>query len=426
MQGRTRAVCTNPLTFWVIALSSIAVWSFVPSYKIGWDFLNFKDAIVSLQRGHDPYQDAIAVQDMYRSQLAQHHVAAAPLSYVYSPMTLPLLRLLGGASLKLSGTIYWIAYAAAFGFLIWVGLQWADEEEWKIFAYLAPFTVFFPGLLQNDVLFSGNVAILLYGCILAAAMVGWRRGNWVGFYVVAIVASFFKAPMLSVLAIPVLSARKEWMSSFVAGAVGVGLFCMQPLLWPGLFRSYMKILDYMFKLDQDFSSSPAGLLTEMLHRGSYQILLAGIYLTYAIPVFGVLLYLAHRYFAGRLTLKQWAPVMLIGVVLLNPRIIEYDVAPVTLPMLLVAWRAFASKSSVRGTAVKMAVLFGVGNLCTIVTLSSVHLAWRWTECALLLSLFATGVKALLVQSGRRDFGLATQVTARVREMKFEPELVAKV
>ena len=422
MPGRIRALCTNPLTFWVIALSSIAVWSFVPSYKIGWDFINFKDAIVSLQRGHDPYSDAIAVQDVYRSQLAQHPDTAAPLSYVYSPMTLPLLRVVGEAPLKFSGTMYWMAYAAAFAFLIWVGLQWADEKERKVFVYLAPFTVFFPGLLQNDVLFSGNVAIILYGCILAAAMVGWRRGHWMGFYVVAIVASFFKAPMLSVLAIPVLSARKEWGSSFVAGVVGVAMFCMQPLLWPSLFGNYMKILDTMFKLDQDFSSSPAGVLTEMLYRtSSYQILLAGIYLAYAIPVFGVLLFLARRYFAGYLTLKQWAPVMLIGVVLLNPRIIEYDVAPITLPMLLLAWRAFANKSSVQGTAIKMAVLFGIGNLCTIVNLSSVHLAWRWTECALLLSLFATGAKALLVQSRVADFEIAA-----VEELVFEPELLPEI
>ncbi len=46
-----------------------------------------------------------------------------------------------------------------------------------VFALLAPAAIFFPGLLQNDVFFSGNVACILYALVLLGAVVGWRAGT---------------------------------------------------------------------------------------------------------------------------------------------------------------------------------------------------------------------------------------------------------
>ncbi len=52
-------------------------------------------------------------------------------------------------------------------------------------------------------------------------------------------------------------------------------------------------------------------------------------------MFAILLFLSKRYFAGEFSLKRWAPVVLTGHLLLNPRIMEYDVAPIALTMALV-------------------------------------------------------------------------------------------
>jgi CHASE2 domain-containing sensor protein len=53
--------------------------------------------------------------------------------------------------------------------------------------------------------------------------------------------------------------------------------------------------------------------------------------------------------------------MLVGVILLNPRIMEYDAAPVTLLLALIAWRLFARFTTVSNTMICMALLIAVTN-----------------------------------------------------------------
>jgi hypothetical protein len=390
---------------------------------MGWDFLNFRDAIASLRAGHDPYLDALAVQNAYHAQLARHLDVAAPLSYVYSPATLPLLRAVGKLPLAVSGVLYWILFAAAYVVPMRVGVQWAEDDERRWVMCLAPFAVFFPGLLQSDVLFSGNIAILLYGCALSAAWVGWKKDSWVWFYATVLVASIFKAPMLSLIAIPVLSSRKQWFPGLMVGTAGVFVFCTQPLLWPSLFANYMKILDYMFAMARDFSSSPAGVLTDLFYNPStYQKTLAFFYLAYAVPVVCVLLYLAPKYFSGQITLKQWAPVMMTGVILLNPRINEYDVAPITLALGLILWRALAKSDSAQAALLKMGAMFLAANVLTTVNLATVHLAWRWIECSLLAGTFMVGAGALLAEVRVEGYDVGSFVDDVVFEEELTDEL----
>ena len=88
-----------------------------------------------------------------------------------------------------------------------------------------------------------------------------------------------------------------------------------------LFRHYLQAVELQFSFNHDFSSSPAGLVADALYDViPYQITSAGFYLFYGSGVFAVLLYLSRRYFAGEFSLKQWAPVVLTGTLLLNPRI----------------------------------------------------------------------------------------------------------
>jgi len=54
-------------------------------------------------------------------------------------------------------------------------------------------------------------------------------------------------------------------------------------------------------------------------------------------------------------------VLLVGVILLNPRLIEYDVAPLALPLALIGWRALQRVAgAARGVWIAVA-LFAVAN-----------------------------------------------------------------
>jgi hypothetical protein len=229
-------------------------------------------------------------------------------------------------------------------------------------------------------------------------VLGWRRGQWTWFYAAVLLASCCKAPMLSLLAIPVFSARRQWWPVAVTGAAGVGLFLLQPLIWPELFQHYLEAVELQFSFNHDFSSSPAGLLADKLYyRVPYQVTSAVSYAVYALVVLLVLWSLSRRYLAGRIAFTQWMPVLLLGTILLNPRIMEYDIAPVTLLMAVVTWRlAGWAGGTLRRTIVLAAVFFAVINLLAAPIFASHY--WRLIACCALVGEFGLGAWMVWVRS----------------------------
>jgi hypothetical protein len=306
-----------------------------------------------------------------------------------------LVALAGKLPLPLVAVMYWLLYIAAVVVTLWVVWRFVTERERAVFACLLPLAVFFPGLLQQDVLFSGNVAYILYGLVWVTAWTGWKRGVWWPFYVAVVLASCFKAPLLSLVVIAPLSSRGQWGKAVIACAAGVALFAMQPHVWPALFRNYLMAVELQFDFNRDFSSSPAGLTANALFNAApYKVVSAVAYAAYGLPVFFMMLWLARQFFAGRLTLEEWGPVLLVGTVLLNPRIMEYDVAPLAFPMALVLWRFFvaAGRGSGKIAAIGLAAVFAVANI--VAAHPFMETTWRPTEGVLLLATFGVGVWTL--------------------------------
>ena len=381
---------------WILTALSVLLW--ISLDTVGWDTSIYLRAVHSVLAGHDPYADAIAVQQIFHSQLALHPKAQVPCSYVYSPMTLPLLRVFGAVPLWLGGGLYWLIYVAGVLAQIWFGMRAVQPQERFAFQYLAPVAAFFPGFLASGIVLSGNVAYIFFGAALVAAVHGWERGRWRWFYLVVVIASCFKAPFLSLVALPVLSARKQWQSAGITLAIGVVLFAVQPLLWPSLFRHYLQAVELQFSYNRDFGSSPAGLFSGVLfdHHIPYSPLCLVLYAAYAIPLAVFLLHLSHNFLQGSFSLELWIPVLLLGVILLNPRLIEYDLAPLALPLALIAWRFFASLAR-RPIALAYLVLVFLALNCISVQSWSV---WKLTEGPLLVAFFAAGSWTLLHQNAR--------------------------
>jgi hypothetical protein len=348
----------------------------------------------SLSLGHDPYTDGVRLLEQFQRAQAAHPNAAPPLIYVYGPLTLPLLRWIASLPLWLEISGYWLLIAMGAAMAIRVGMRFVAEHERPVFLLLAPAAIFFPGLIQNDALFSGNVAYILYGLVFGAAAVGWRKGHWGWFYAATLLAACFKAPMLTMLAIPLFSARRQWVWAGATLAAWGAQFAAQWLLFPLESRHYMDSLERMFSISRDFGSSPAGLLADRLFDTvPYRPVLMGTYLLYAIPLLGILFYLSRRFFAGKISLEQWVPVLSIGVILLDPRIQEYDVAPITIMMGLVAWRFLAEGTGIRQGLLRFGFFFAVANLMAAYR-------WRSTECVVLVGLFAAGVATLVAVPAR--------------------------
>lgn len=381
--------------FWILAFTATILWARTDGPM--WDLHIYGRALHAVAGGQDPYAAGIAIQEAYHTRhVLPAGMSAPPYTYVYSPITLPALRVIAHFSSAARHWVYWVLYVVCVLTMIGVGMQAVAPEERKYLGYFAPAAAFFPGLLVHDVILSGNIVYIVYGVILAAMWLGEKRGKWGWYYVVVLLASCCKAPLLTLLAIPVLSARKQWLKAMGTGALGVGLFLIQPHIWPGLFRSFMRAVDLQFLYNSDFGLSPAGKLGEALQKSGHAFSTASwmFYLLYGSVVLGVMLVLSRGYKDGTYTLEQWWPVVMIGTILLNPRVMTYDTAPLTVPMAIVLWRVVSHVMRRKAWAVAVTLAVFIGLNAMVLTVGTQDF-WKDVECVLMVAAFVAGCVDLI-------------------------------
>ena len=387
--------------FWIAAI--VAVVFMATAGPAGWDARVCGKTLQSLRNGIDPYAVGIGEQQALWNSAASRQSRARSL-YAYSPLTLPLLRMLTFFPSWLLGALFWAAIAAGVVLELRAGFCLADEQERRWLVFLLPVVVFFPGLITDDAILSGNLAYVFYGLILTAAVPGWKRGRWSWFYLAVLAASIFKAPMLTLLAFPVLVGRRQWIPAAGTAAGGLLLIAGQARLWPDLFREYLTTIRIMFDVGHDFGYGPSGVYGELLWnlgRPSSQATTIA-YFAVAGAVGVVLLVLAHRVRQEDLSCDIWLPVALVGTFLLNPRIMKYDMAAITIPMLLIASRGLRSivqnaateNPGDRSHANRALIFLGAGCFLVPNLMTVFGPTWWPVELMVLLTVFAMGVRSL--------------------------------
>jgi hypothetical protein len=402
--------------FWMGAVIALVVMA--RAGPVGWDAQVCWRAVQTIRHDSDPYAEGIVALQAFHNRPASNPAEHPPLVYVYSPMTLPLLRLLAAFPGWLLGMLYGAAVVTGALLQLWAGFQMADQHERRWLPLMLPAILFFPGLITDDVILSGNVAYVLYGLILAAAVPGWKRGIWSWYYVIVLAASVCKAPFLALLAFPVLmesdsdsdSDRRQWVRSAMTAVAGVLIFAAQMRLWPAMFREYLLTLRLMFDWEHDFGYGPAGTLGRFLWRRGLPFSTATtlLYLASACVLAIVLLFLARRVRQWNPPRESWIPVALVGTFLLNPRIMKYDLAAITIPMLLIGWRALklalersasesqAGNSHGAGQNRSGRTLILVGSGCFLIpnVITVAGPSWFPVELVVVLAIFAMGVWSL--------------------------------
>lgn len=334
MNRRDRLV----LLFWVASVIAIVIMA--KCGQAGWDYEVYWHAAQDLHRDADPYARGIAAQRAFHDLPAKDPHVHSPMTYVYPPMTFPILRAAATLPGTLAESLYLAILIAGFALQLWAGWQMANAEERRWLRWLLPAVAFFPGLLNDDVLLSGNIAYLLYGLMLAAAVRGWKNNRWRLYYCAVLFASFFKAPLLCMAVFPLIAGRRQLWAAGWTAATGSLLFCAQAKVWPELFHEYLTAVQLQFDFNSDFGISPSGILGNVLvqYGRSYSYATTALYIVFAAAVFLVLCWTA-RSVRGNANMRQnWLPIALVGTVLLNPRIKEYDVAALTVPLMLIAFR----------------------------------------------------------------------------------------
>jgi hypothetical protein len=421
---------TATRTRWIVLLWLVAVISIggmAIAGPTGWDVVPYWSAVQSIGHGRSPYADGIVAVKAYYALASRTVGDRETYCYVYSPMTIPVLRIFAWFPGWLLGPLYWGAIAVAFLLQLRAGYLMASEKERRWLIFLLPFAAFFPGLLCDQTILSGNMAFILYGVILAAAIPGWKRERWLWFYLAVLAASICKAPMLTLLAFPVLVGRRQWLQACVTGAAGCLLFAVQPLLWPQLFREFLEALRIQFDLRHDFGVGPIGLFSKLLAamQKPYSPATTIAYLAWAVALGALLLAISRRVHHNPHQREAWIPVAFVGTILMNPRIIFYDTAPLTIPMLLIAWRALllgqkllarwrtgraaGARSLATAPTQMQTPRKGRENLAPVLVALSLFVAcnltdifgtsWLPIEGAVLLGVFALGLWTLLRPAG---------------------------
>lgn len=384
--------------FWVAALIAVPVWASLASP--GWDAATLLKVGHAVRLGQDPYLNDIDTLTKFEKATGTryHPPASVPLTFVYPPITLPLLSFIARFPDWCCTIGFCVLYFAAVMAQLRFGSLAIAQDEQKSLGYFVPVAAFFPGLLASDCLIGGNVAFLLYGVTLGAAIAGFKGKGWRWFYVAVVFAACFKPPLLLLTLIPLLSARKQWISALATIVAGVSIFAVQPYLFPSLFKNYLISFQLVFGMNRDFGVSPAGMFAGLLFdRGrafttpSYLL-----YLAYAIPLLGILVQLSRRYLRGAISLEQWLPVLATGVILMNPRVMEYDVEPLAILMAILLWRFVSALAGPARTAFIVVPLFLMMNVFA----AQDWLLWKNIESILVVVVFTGGCWSLMQESDR--------------------------
>ncbi len=382
--GAARRMFSNwPLStlLWVGAACSLV--GMVLCLPVGWDLAVYQQTMKSLGDGLDPYATGQA------RQIAEHARGQIAYTYVYPPITTVILRVLNYIPSLPGRLLFWTMYGAGFGCQLWAAFQLARPSEHKLVRYLLPVVVFFPGLLANEIILSGNVAIPLYGAAWVGAIRGWKQKRWGWFYAAVLTASLFKLPLLTLLAIPVLMEAAQFVNSTMTAAGGVSIFLLQKAIWPKEFAEYLGDVQMQFTMNHDFGRSPAGILGQSLCAMGrpFTTSTTVFYLAYGALIFVVLATFARLYHRKQLGGSTWMTVLLTGTILLNPRIMFYDALAITAPMMLLVIRGWQS-------AGRWCLL--VGSAATL----GAYVAGQDNagDSILLVTVFITGVCALVKEA----------------------------
>jgi hypothetical protein len=337
-----------------------------------------------LRDGLDPYAVGQA------RQIAEHAHGRLAFTYVYPPVTLVLLRILNFVPSAPGRVLFWAVYGAGFGCQLWAGYQLARPWERKLMRYLLPVAVFFPGLMANEVILSGNIAIPLYGVVWVGAVRGWKTERWGWFYAAVLVASLFKLPLMTLLAIPVLMGAAQFLKSVLTAVAGMSLFFVQRLIWPVAFQEYLGDVQMQFTYNHDFGHSLAAIVGRGLYEMGRPFSTASTvcYLAYGTVIFLVMAWFGLMYRRQQVDGFGWMTVLLTGTILLNPRIMTYDALAITVPMMLLVVRG------VQSAAGRWCLLAGV------VTTIGFYSAGQDNagDAVLVAAVFAAGVARLLQEA----------------------------
>lgn len=187
-----------------------------------------------------------------------------------------------------------------------------------------------PGLAAEVVFFAGNIASLFYFAALLAAVPGLSDNRWYWFYVVTGLASATKISFLVLLLMPLFAGTGQFVASGITAAATFAMYFAQRLWAPQLYQQFQAALTRMTFTYRNYGEAPFGMTANLLSRFHVQgFALPGI--VQAIFA-GTICWVLWRLRGERNARDEaWLSLIIIAIVLVNPRMEVYDETTALLP-----------------------------------------------------------------------------------------------
>ncbi len=267
------------------------------------------------------------------------YVLPGELPYIYPPVFVWagswLSRLLTPAlGWKLYVTVHVASVVAVPFILARFYLRRLGYVEAVALFLLAPFAV------TENAMLGGNVAHPFYCAALLAAAPGLSSNRWRWFYAVVVLAAAVKITFLILLLLPLLAGAAQILPSVITTAITGSLYLLQMICSPELYHQFRETLARQTFTSRNYGFAPFGATANLLwhfHISGF-ILPAAVQILCAAAILYVLWRLRMRAEPGD---DRWLALILVAIVLVNPRMFESDVATGLLAayfLLLCNWR----------------------------------------------------------------------------------------
>ena len=208
--------------------------------------------------------------------------------------------------------------------------------------YVEAFALFFlaPFAVTENAAIGGNVAHPFYCAALLAAAPGISTNRWKWFYIVIVLAATVKITFLILLLLPLLAGVGQVVPSAIATAVTAAVYLLQMVSSPHLYQQFHDTLSKQTFAARNYGFAPFGATANLLRHFN----ISGYILPGAVQILSAIVILLVLWRLRPQTDRRddrWLALILVAIVLVNPRMFESDVATGLLAayfLLLSNWR----------------------------------------------------------------------------------------
>jgi len=177
-----------------------------------------------------------------------------------------------------------------------------------------------------------NIASPLYCLAFIAAIPGLKSNRWRWFYLAVFLAAIIKVTFLALLLLPLLAGRRQCPWSVLCGAAVAIANLGEKVYWPNLYAGYTTSLNQGILGSRAFGYGIFGLIAD--HRYFERGVGLSAYLTaaaLAATLTGLMFWMRSRMERAGETTQDlasspvWLALILIAIVLVNPRQMQYDI-----------------------------------------------------------------------------------------------------